>query len=74
LIGDDAIAEPGEENGEYFNHWPDWIKEGKQPANRQRVTFVTWHHWRADADLLASGLMGPVTLCPTLLKTVGPGR
>jgi hypothetical protein len=71
LIGDDAIPEMGEENGEYFNKWPDWLKEGKPPATRKRVTFVAWHHWRADSNLLASGLMGPVTLRPAELKPVG---
>jgi hypothetical protein len=70
LIGDDAIPVDGEENGEYFNKWPDWLKEGKPPATRQRVTFVSWHHWRADSNLLASGLMGPVTLRPSVLKPV----
>jgi hypothetical protein len=70
LIGDEFIPSDVDSNGEFLTKWPEWLKDGKQPVNRKRITFVTWQHWKADSNLLASGLMGPVTLRPAVLAPI----
>ena len=41
--------------------WPDWFKAGKKsPTGRH--AFCTCRFWSADAPLLPSGLLGPVTV------------
>lgn len=41
--------------------WPDWFKTGKKsPTGRH--AFCTCRFWSADAPLLPSGLLGPVTV------------
>ena len=39
-----------------------WWNDPAALASRQRVTFATWKHFRADSPLLPSGLIGPVRL------------
>ncbi len=41
---------------------PGWLYEPTNRASRKRHSFSTWKHYKADAALLPSGLIGPVTL------------
>ena len=56
--------------GEKLLRWPDWLQKGQQsPTGRH--TFATWKLWTAKDKLLASGLLGPVTLRARRQVTVG---
>jgi hypothetical protein len=61
LIGDEQLPPDREWDGDQLKEWPQWLLEGK-PSPTGRFTFTTWHHWKKDASLLPSGLLGPVTL------------
>jgi hypothetical protein len=61
LIGDEQLPDDREWDGKQLKAWPQWLLDGK-PNPTGRLTFTTWHHWTKDAPLLASGLLGPVTL------------
>ncbi len=61
LIGDEQLPEDREWDGKQLKAWPQWLLDG-QPSPTGRLTFTTWHHWTKDAQLLESGLLGPVTL------------
>jgi len=47
--------------GRMLTAFPDWILENK-PRPTTRQTFSTWNYFTKDSPLLASGLLGPVTL------------
>jgi hypothetical protein len=61
LIGDEQLPPDCEWNGDEIRAWPQWLLDGK-PSPTGRLTFTTWRHWTKDSPLLASGLLGPVTL------------
>jgi hypothetical protein len=61
LIGDEQLPADREWDGKQLAAWPQWLLDGK-PSPTGRLTFTTWHHWTKDAQLLESGLLGPVTL------------
>ena len=61
LVGDEQLPDDREWKGKQLKEWPQWLLEGK-PSPTGRFTFTTWHHWTKDDTLLASGLLGPVTL------------
>ena len=61
LIGDEQLPEDREWDGIHLKAWPQWLLDGK-PSPTGRFTFTTWHHWTKDAELLPSGLLGPVQL------------
>ena len=69
LIGDEQLPPDCEWRGKELKSWPTWLLEGKSSPTG-RTTFTTWHHWAKDDALLASGLLGPVTL--RLAETVRP--
>jgi hypothetical protein len=69
LIGDEQLPEDREWDGDRLKEWPQWLLEGK-PSPTGRFTFTTWHHWKKDAPLLESGLIGPVTLKPALVQEI----
>ena len=60
LIGDEQLPDDGIKNGQ----WPEWLMQGK-PRTTGRYTFTTYKHYRKDAPLLSSGLIGPVTIKQT---------
>lgn len=64
LIGDARSYPEDCDWGEWtLNSFPDWVTdESKRPS--KRTTFTTWKHWRAEDDLLSSGLMGQVVIRP----------
>jgi hypothetical protein len=41
--------------------WPSWLLEGK-PSPTGRFTCTTYRPWPKDAELLKSGLLGPVVI------------
>ncbi len=47
---------------------PDWFAEGKPKPPGGRVTFATWKHYHSESPLLESGLIGPVTITPAVIK------
>jgi hypothetical protein len=69
LIGDEQLPPDCEWNGKELKAWPPWLLEGKSSPTG-RSTFTTWRHWTKGDPLLASGLLGPVTL--RLAETVMP--
>lgn len=75
LIGDEQLPEEypfgpaggpgggfGGGNALAIREIPKWFITGQPKPEGQRITFTTWHHWRKDSPLLASGLLGPVRL------------
>ena len=57
LIGDQKLPDDGVKDGK----WPDWMLKGQhRPSNR--FTFTTYNPYRKDSPLLASGLLGPVSI------------
>lgn len=73
LIGDANLPEDCEWvespfGGTMLKEWPQWLLEGK-PSPTGRFTFSTYRPWPKDAELLKSGLLGPVTLrCAAKIK------
>jgi hypothetical protein len=66
LIGDANLPEDCEWEespfgGTKLKKWPAWLLEGK-PSPTGRFTFTTCRPWPKDAELLKSGLLGPVML------------
>jgi hypothetical protein len=61
VIGDEQLPPDCEWDGDQLKAWPQWLLDGK-PSPTGRLTFTTWHHLKKDSPLLASGLLGPVTL------------
>jgi hypothetical protein len=57
LIGDEQLPDDGIKDGK----WPEWLTEGK-PRTSGRYTFTTHRFYQKDSPLLASGLIGPVTI------------
>ncbi|HRO46079.1 glycosyl hydrolase [Agriterribacter sp.] len=60
LIGDEQLPDDGIKNGQ----WPEWLLQGT-PRTSGRFTFTTFKHYKKDAPLLKSGLIGPVTIKQT---------
>jgi hypothetical protein len=67
IIGDEQLPEDSERNPEtsWLKSWPKWVLDGKRSPTG-RFTFTWWRHWTKDSPLFASGLIGPVTLRPSL--------
>ncbi len=42
--------------------WPEWLDHPEKSNPTGRITFVIWPHWKAQDELLPSGLIGPVRL------------
>jgi len=61
LIGDEQRSADSEWDGDQLKAWPQWLIDGKASPTG-RFTFTTWRHWRSDAPLLESGMLGPVKL------------
>lgn len=57
LIGDANLPDDGPQN----NLWPQWLLDGK-PRPGKRLTFTTYHYYKADNKLQPAGLVGPVKL------------
>jgi hypothetical protein len=63
LIGDEqqpADCEYG--RGGNLARWPEWLVKGESRPSSGRYTFSTWKHVDKNSPLLASGLLGPVTV------------
>jgi hypothetical protein len=69
LIGDEQLPPDCQWDGDKLSAWPQWLLDG-QPSPTGRLTFTTWHHWKKDATLLESGLLGPVTLQTAEITTL----
>ena len=74
LIGDERFPDDCTPDGRWVRGvmpvMPEWLKEGKPRPEARRLTFCTWKHWRKDDALLASGLIGPVTVRQVRVATV----
>ena len=70
LIGDERFAD---DRGSSWKVWPDWmgefVKTGQRPSQK-RLNFATWKHYSKDDKLIPSGLLGPVTIKATAVKTI----
>ncbi|MCG3127650.1 MAG: hypothetical protein CHACPFDD_02517 [Phycisphaerae bacterium] len=74
LIGDEQHPDDCEWTGITLKRWPQWLLDGTPRPTRERLTFTTWKHWKRDAQLLDSGLMGPVMLRPAARSTIAIDR
>ena len=62
LIGDEQLPEDSVRNPNgTLKEWPAWLAEGK-PSPTGRFTFTSWRLWKKTDPLVASGLLGPVTI------------
>ena len=62
MIGDEQLPEDSDRNANgTLRAWPKWLAEDK-PSPTGRQTFTSWRLWKKDSPLVASGLLGPVTL------------
>lgn len=74
IIGDEQLPDDREWDGDHLRRWPQWLVDGK-PSPTGRVTFTTWKHYDKNSPLLPSGLLGPVTLRPSVrLRVVQAGK
>jgi hypothetical protein len=46
----------------YLQAWPAWFLQGTPRPEPRRKTFAVVRHYQSTSPLLASGLLGPVTL------------
>ncbi len=64
MIGDEQLPEDSERNPNgTLKQWPPWLIEGKASTSG-RYTFTSWRLWPKEAQLVPSGLLGPVRLRP----------
>jgi hypothetical protein len=74
LIGDEQFPDDCTPDGRWARGvmpvMPEWLKQGTRRPESRRLTFCTWKHWRKDDALLASGLLGPVTLRQVRVATL----
>lgn len=62
MIGDEYLPKENEYDANGFiKKFPDWFLHNRLKEG-QRITFSSWNNFRKDNPLLASGLLGPVTL------------
>ncbi len=73
LIGDEQLPPDVEWKGSALARWPEWFTAGEPRPSRERVTFTTWHHWKADDRPVPSGLLGPVALRFATVSRLGGG-
>jgi hypothetical protein len=63
LIGDERQPPDCEySEGGSLIRWPEWLLRGEPRPSQGRISFTTWKHYEKDSVLLASGLIGPVTI------------
>ena len=43
--------------------FPDWFLNGRPRPSPSRFTFTTWNYFDKNSPLVASGLLGPVSIC-----------
>jgi hypothetical protein len=66
IIGDEQLPPDSQRSPDgYIQAWPQWLLDGK-PSPTGRYTFTTLPHWKKSTPLFPSGLMGPVTLRPSV--------
>jgi hypothetical protein len=66
IIGDEQLPEDSDRDPSgAIKSWPQWLRDGK-PSPTGRFTFATFRHWKKSDPLFPSGLIGPVTLRPTV--------
>jgi hypothetical protein len=74
LIGDEYLPMEDIFNTTTQNYaveeWPQWWVENLPVKTGERVTFGAWHHYNITAPLLASGLLGPVTITQAALESL----
>lgn len=59
LIGDDKLPDDSHFKNGVMQTWPDWLLNNKQRPT-PRKAFTTRRLWKAEDELLPSGLLGPV--------------
>jgi hypothetical protein len=71
MIGDEDLPEDSARNPNgSLKEWPEWLQAGK-PSPAGRFTFTSYRLWKKDLPLQDSGLIGPVSLIPTVRVPVG---
>lgn len=63
LIGDARIPADFKRRGANIKQWPEWIKNPSERPS-ERTTLTAFRHWNKNAELLPSGLLGPVIIRP----------
>jgi hypothetical protein len=70
-IGDEQLPEDSERNGDgTLKSWPEWVQQGK-PSPTGRISFTSWRLWKRTDPLVASGLLGPVTVRTSKVVKLG---
>jgi hypothetical protein len=62
LIGDEQYPDDRDWRGPTLAAWPEWLEAGSSRPPGPPYTWTTWRHHSPGAQLLESGLIGPVTL------------
>ena len=74
LIGDEQLPEDAERKPDgSLKAFPQWLLDGKNSPTG-RVTFAAYRHWQKDSPLFPSGLIGPVTLIPSVETAVATSK
>ncbi|MCX6564046.1 MAG: glycosyl hydrolase [Candidatus Aminicenantes bacterium] len=70
MIGDEALPDDSPRNKDgTLKEWPAWLNEGKASPTG-RFTFTSWRLWKKGDPLVPSGLLGPVTLAVSEIRSV----
>ena len=69
IIGDEQLPEDSERREGALQSWPQWLLDGK-PSPAGRYTFAVNRHWKKSDPLFPSGLIGPVTLRPSVEQSL----
>ncbi len=73
MIGDEQLPLDGKwKDAETLLEWPAWFTSGG-PRASGRYTFTSCRHYRKDTPLVASGLLGPVTVVAVEPAAANPG-
>lgn len=71
LIGDEQLPKDFATRGATVKQWPDWLlNHTKRPSGR--VSFAAYTHWNKDSALQTSGLLGPVRIISSAVRTIEP--
>ena len=68
-IGDEQLPEDSDRNPNgTLKSWPKWVEAG-QRSPTGRYTFTSWRLWKKDDALAESGLIGPVKVGSSVVRT-----
>jgi hypothetical protein len=79
LIGDEQYpadfewgADRGEEAGRAMKAFPEWFIKQQPRPSQGRKGFMIWHYFRKNSPLFPAGLLGPVRLISSTIRSGNP--